>query len=124
MMKAKILLRHHNAVVISYGDGTEQEAVIVSSKDVPADARVGDVVELPKRAISNGTEYGIDWAVLLGGDLDVVHTLQQALRRHNIWTLQDYQDDPQGVRDAIGTVVNGIHNRLQRAVMQELTHQE
>lgn len=123
-MDAKILQRDHNAIVISYNDGTAQQAVIVSSNDVPADARPGDIVTVTKKAISNGTEYGIDWSVLVDSDLNVVHTLQQALRRYGIWTLQDYQDNPQSVRDAIGTVVNGIHNRLQQAVINELNYQE
>lgn len=123
-MEAKVLLKDKNAIVISFHDGTEQQACIVSSSDVPADVRTGDIIDVADRAISNGTEYGIDWYVLLGGSIDVTYALQQELRRHNIWTLQDYQDNPQQVRGAIGTVVNGIHNRLQRAVINELTYQE
>jgi hypothetical protein len=69
------------------------QGTVVHSKLV-AGLRVGERKDIPDEAIALGTEYGLDWAIILPWPEDIVKHFQSSMRDHGVWTYEDFNTMP------------------------------
>lgn len=102
MTNCKIINTSGNAVVVSYWDDEAgmMVASIISVNDLPVAGEKGQEVQISKDVLDSGTEYGIDWRLLLDPD-KVLVKLMQALRNRGIWTEKDIRTNSSKVIEAI-----------------------
>ena len=100
----KLLSASGQVAVIRHGDKT-----LLISKSYVEGIRVGQTVTVPATAISTGTDYGLDWYVILPKGITLSpEEIQDALYSHSIFTLEDIKRNPNGVVSAVNSLVKKI----------------
>lgn len=114
-MKAKLKELSGQAAVVTYRDNVTgmTEAKVISIRDLPQGLRRGQEFDIPEYALESGTEYGIDWGIVLG-QFDVVSVLTSSMRDHGIWMPEDLQRKPQQVIAAINATSKVVYAELLR----------
>jgi len=100
-MIVTIVRKDRNVVAVTCRDasGTWQGRIV--PKAALADIQ-GNTADVSIEAFSAGTEYGFDWDVAFPQPLSISgDDLTQALRLHNVWTLEDMLANPREVQAAI-----------------------
>ena len=112
-MKCKIIKQSGNAAVVSQRDSETgmMVATIISVSDLPVAWKVGQEVEISKDVMDTGTEYGIDWRILLDPDT-VLQKLMNALRDRGIWTEQDIRSNSRLVIEAIVSMAGVLYTDM------------
>lgn len=103
------------AAIVTYRDDEgDFQARIISVDDV-AGLRLGETTKIPRKLLLTGTEYGIDWDILLGEEFVITpESIGQEFRRHGLWTYDDMNYNPNQVRAALNAVAGKIHAHLLR----------
>lgn len=118
-------LKGKAAVVAYYDEAGMPQAVVISASELPADARQGQMAHVSQDAISTGTEYGVDWGVMVP-DLLNAAKLQKVLRDHGVWTIEDFLRHPGTVREVLMMMATQAHTDMQKAAIsymrEETTH--
>lgn len=94
-MHVKLLKREGNVVVVAYRDSDGHlQGVIVPAKVITPTLRVGEGTDIPDEAITHGTEYGLDWTIVLPWPSDMAKHFQSSMRDHGVWTYEDFNTMP------------------------------
>lgn len=111
-MEAKVVLVKGNAVVVSYRDGSGTVRTRLISGTI-TDAKVGQVLDVSEDSMSAGTDYGIDWGVLMPGGFSISsQEVQNALADRGVYTIADIQKNPKLVSDAVNVLVRRMHAKI------------
>lgn len=116
-MEVKVVLKKGNAVVVSYEDPSGTVRTVILNSTITDNVRVGQVLDVSEDVISTGTEYGIDWDVLMPGGFTVSsRDVQNALANRGVYTMQDIRENPGLVRDAINVLVRRLQVKISKSV--------
>ena len=110
-MEAKVVLIKGNAVVVSYRDAGAVRTRLISG--TITDAKVGQVLDISDQELSTGTDYGLDWDVLMPGGFNISsREVQNALADRGVYTITDVQKNPKLVSDAVNVLVRRMHVKI------------
>lgn len=114
-MIVKLLKQAGQSAVVSFWDNETGmvQARIISLNELPVGLRKGQEADIDKYVIDYGTEYGIEWDLLLG---ETVQFLTSSMRSHGIWTEEDLRKKPQQVVAAITSSSSQIYAELLKLV--------
>ena len=92
---------------------------ILVSRSYIGHAKVGDKVEIPDKAVSTGTEYGIDWSLIVPEGIVISpEEIQSALASHSIFTLEDMKHNPNVFVAALNSLTRKKSAELFKAVQK------
>lgn len=114
-MIVKLLKQSGQSAVVSFWDNETGmiEAKIISLKELPIGLRIGQEADISKDVVTTGTDYGIEWGLLLG---ETVPFLTDSMRNHGIWTEEDLRKKPSQVIAAVTGSSARIYAELLRLV--------
>lgn len=114
-MIAKLIKQSGQSAVVSFWDNETGmiDAKIISINALPTGLRKDQEFDISKDVLANGTDYGIEWELLLG---TTVQHLTASMRSHGVWTETDLKTRPQQVIAAITSSSAKIYAELLRAV--------
>ena len=117
MIEVKLLKKSGQAAVVSFWDNETgmMQAHIISMNDLPNDLRVGQTANVSDDALLTGTEYGMEWELLLSQSESLM-VLTASLRNHGIWTLEDLNNNPRQCIAAINSASVRIYAELLQLV--------
>lgn len=109
-MRATVLKVDRSSAVVKYTDkhGLLQAVVI----NVPPETRVGNVLEISDEGVRSGVEYGTDMSVVMKDIVITPNQIQEALRGHNLWTIDDIANNPSVVVRAVLSVAKVLATDL------------
>jgi hypothetical protein len=100
-MQAKVLLISGNSVVVTIGGKS-----LIISKTSAMQAKIGSVVDVSEEDILTGTEYGLDWDIILPDGICVnSQIIQNALYAYGLFTLEDLKRNPNQVVAAVSSML-------------------
>lgn len=113
MIEAKLMTIEGKAAIVKYRDKNGMtQARIISTDDVTG-LRIGETKEFPNKIIGSGTEYGIDWEVLLGEECVIMPIdIEQEFRKRGLWTYDDMNKNPIQVKAALNAMSAKVHAQL------------
>lgn len=102
-----VLRKQGRSVAVAFRDNAGMwRGAIVSAGAIGDDVKVGVEVEVPQEILKNAIEYGIDFEVLMPRPYIIdARDLQQALRDHGVWTVEDVLKRPREVVAAIQSLM-------------------
>lgn len=70
--------------------------------------------------LAYGSPYGVPWAEMVDSENLVLdpYRLERELRRHNIWTVNDFLQSPQAVRAAVNQALSDIFSTVRAKALQ------
>lgn len=82
---------------------------------VPAEVVIDD--QCPSEELAIGIPYGVPWAEVVGDIVLTGEQIEDTLRKHNIWTLEDVRKEPMKAAAALLAVHKmGVSTLIARAV--------
>ena len=110
--EVKVISLVGKVAAIRFGDKT-----FIISRHYVKDTKVGQLVLIPAAAISTGTEYGIDWKLIIPEGIVITsEEVQSALYGQGIFTIEDMERNPNGVASAIGAITRKTSANLYKTV--------
>lgn len=121
-IQCTVLQKRKNVAVVRYRDSSGNlQATIIPIENV---ARVGisnsNSVAVPEHVVLSGTEYGIDWTILMDSYCITPEEVQQVMRSHGIWTDDDFKNKSVDRTAALLSLVNKISGRMLQIIREEL----
>jgi hypothetical protein len=114
-MNCKVVLVKGNAVVVSYREAGAVRTRLLSG--TVTDTKVGQVLDISDDTLSTGTDYGIDWDVLMPGGFSISSRgLQNAMADRGVYTTSDIQKNPKLVREAVAAITNRLFVKIYKEV--------
>lgn len=109
--QVKVLRRDREVAAVSYRDNNGiWQGRIVPLNAVSSENRITIVSD---ETLNAGTEYGFDWDVVYPDPVVISGAnLTQALRVHNIWTLEDLLANPNEALAAILSLARRFHTEM------------
>lgn len=121
MTRVKVIQLAGNSAAVEWDNNGKLQAVIIQSRHVSA--VVQGIAYVPIEVLLSGTQYGLEWSVVLSDKYPIKPAdLQGALRSAGIWTVDDLIARPNDVLRVIRSFSNGIYADLMTQVklaMQE-----
>lgn len=115
MIKCSVMYILPHAVVLKYETSGVINARIIPLDKIPEVASLGHDVWIDEQTLLNGTEYGLDIALLTGKDgLIDYDLLNNALRNRNVWLPGDIKSKSNLVRDALISMIPSMVAKLNR----------
>ncbi|MFA5036566.1 MAG: hypothetical protein WC479_05265 [Candidatus Izemoplasmatales bacterium] len=110
--EVKIISITGKAAVVRIGDKT-----YIIARSYIGNTKVGHKVLIPIEAISTGTEHGIDWSVIIPDGITITpEEIQSALYSQGIFTIEDVEHNPNGVVNAVGSLIRKTSANLYKKV--------
>jgi len=108
-MRVTVIRRKQQTVLVEWQDEGRWRAY------VPAEAVTDD--ECPSEELQMGIPYGVPWAEVVGDLVITGKQIEDTLKRHGIWTLEDAKKNPMKAATALQAVHKiGVSALIARAV--------
>ena len=115
-MECKVVIIRGNAVVVSYRDSSGTVRTRLMSGTI-TDAKVGQVIDISDEQLSTGTDYGLDWDIIMPGGFCIsANELHNALADRGIYTIEDMQARSNLVVDAVNVLVKRMQVKIYKEV--------
>ena len=115
-MNAKVLKISGKSAVVAVGG-----KCFIISKTAIGTAHVGTVADIEEEVILTGTEYGLDWDIIMPEGLSVnSQKLQESLYSYGILTYEDLKANPNSVVAAISKLAKSMAIELIRSADKAL----
>lgn len=117
-MKARILKFEGHVALLDYVDkNSVRHAVVVDISAVPHDAKPGGEIDVSKKVLESGTDYGIDWDIIFPKGIAVrTELLTEALYARGVFSLEDLKQNPQAFHDAMAQVTRSLSKKVLQTV--------
>jgi len=115
-MKAKVISISGNSVVVILGGKS-----LIISKTAAMQAKIGSEIDISEKDILTGTEYGLDWDIVLPDGICVnSQEVQKALYAYGLFTLEDLKSHPNQVVAAVSSMLKVTAIELIKSAAQAL----
>lgn len=122
MQKVKVLRRKGHAALVEWSDDSRLHRVTVPVKDVVFDpGETSGVVSV--ESLMQGIPYGIEWEKFLTEQTVLPETLANALRQNGVWTVEDFEQNPNAVMGAVSSILGPFMAQIAGAV-KKVKHKE
>jgi hypothetical protein len=119
MIEVSLIKVEGRAAIVAYRDDEGDFQARIISVDEVAGLRLGETKKVSRKMLVTGTEYGIDWDVLLGDEFAITPSeIGQSFRKFGLWTYDDMNRNPAQVNAALNAVSRRIHAYLLREARQ------
>ena len=115
-MECKVVIKRGNAVVVSYRDSSGTVRTRLMSGTI-TDTKVGQVIDISEEQLSTGTDYGLDWDIVMPGGFCISpKELHNALADRGVYTIEDTQKRSNLVADAVNVLVKRMQVKIHKEV--------
>lgn len=120
-MRAKLLKKFGNSALILLTIPNELQRVYIVDSIVVEGMRVEEEFEISENAVIAGTEYSIDWEIIIPKGFHIpAAKIHQALISRGIYTPADFRNNQKVVNDAITVLVGEFRIQLYKLVEEML----
>lgn len=103
-MDGKVIKRKGQALLVEIMDDDGFPSRVI----VPARDYQGEHVDLSEEEIDTAIPYGIQWHLELADVTISAEEMISVLRRYNMWTFEDYRNDPRKVLAVVNEIARPI----------------
>lgn len=122
MQNVTVLRRKGQAALVEWFANNQPHRATVPVADLvlAPDSKSGSI---PIEKLAQGIEYGIAWETFVTDYRITAEQIAAAMRAHGVWTVEDYESNPQQVIGAISSLYAPLFNDLANAV-KSIKHKE
>jgi len=118
-MRAKLIRDHGNTAVVLVLEQHElPRAYVIDIKYVKG-MRSGEEFDISDEAIDAGTEYSVDWDIVVPEGFHIPSSkIHAALISRGIYTFEDYRNNQREVQDALNVLIGEFRMFLSNKVKE------
>lgn len=122
MQNVTVLRRKGQAALVEWFTNSQPHRVTVPVTDLVL-APDGKSGSIPAETLAQGIEYGVSWETFVKDQKITAADIAAALRANGVWTVEDYETNPQQVIGAISSLFAPFFGDLANAV-KSIKHKE